>query len=421
MVLTMPSTTVAGIMYGICAAIFSGSWSWMMKLESVKRGTHPAILTAYLATGMFASSWLVLPLISEFNFTPLGFVSGIIFCVGNALMLVAMDFVGVAIAQGCWTCAEFTVAFFWSAVIFKSHMTSKGMAIFGLVVMYIGVACLVWTMEANGKDMKVAVDANEQSIEARSTKMPLLEDREVGGQRSPRYGLQDGTDYSWAKKPSETMDCSCKAETQSRTENEHFSSEPGAKKASFARRLLDKLGLENVTINQLKGAAFAILGGLIMGNVLVPMECLQYYTSSGSKFYGVKYMPSLGIGVMTMTWTALSIRMIYWNTYGYRAPEGNRIKDAPFQNWPNMNVATALPAGLLGGLVWMLSAVSTIYVMVTLSSYVVGIVFRAGSLIVGGLWGIVLFRELVGRGVILFMGSALVLATGIVIMACYSD
>ena len=362
-----------------------------MKVEAVRAGSHPAILTAYLATGMFFSCWLVLPLLSEVSITPFGLISGAIFCVGNALMLVAMDFVGVAIAQGCWTCAEFTVAFIWSAGIFKSHMKSKGLAVLGLIVMYIGVACLVLTMEANGR----AANNKEPSFEggasevATDEKAPLVEDQEAGAQHTPGYGGQT---------PSSPV-----------------------KKSEGLRGCLDKLGLHNVSTKQLKGISLAVLGGLIMGNVLVPMECLDYYYPNGSKYYGVKYMPSLGVGVAIMTWAALALRMLYWRTFGYVALEGNRIRGAAAQDWPRMNVWTALPAGLIGGTVWMLSALATIYVMVTLSSYVVGIVFRAGSLIVGGLWGIVLFKELVGRGIVMFLGSAVVLATGIVIMAAYSD
>lgn len=395
MALTMPPGTGAGIVYGICAAIFSGSWSWIMKVDAVKAGCHPSILTAYLATGMFASCWLVLPLLSEVNFTPFGFISGTIFCVGNALMLVAMDFVGVAIAQGCWTCAEFTVAFFWSAAIFKSHMTSEGIAVIGLFVMYIGVGCLVYTIEANGQSNsgKVLVQTSSEVVESDGEKTPLVEDQEVGSQAAPGYGGQDHT---------RALDM--------------LVEKPGP-----TRRCLDSFGLRNVTKNELKGVSLSVLGGLIMGNVLVPMECLEYYYDNGSDYYGVKFMPSLGIGVATMTWAALGLRMLYWRARGYTAPEGNRIRGAPPQEWPNMNVATALPAGLIGGTVWMLSAVTTIYVMVTLSSYVVGIVFRAGSLIVGGLWGILVFKELAGRGIALFVGSALILATGIVIMAYFSD
>ena len=67
MALTMPPGTGAGIVHGICAAIFSGSWSWIVKVDAVKAGCHPSVLTAHLATVMFASCWLVLSLLSDVN------------------------------------------------------------------------------------------------------------------------------------------------------------------------------------------------------------------------------------------------------------------------------------------------------------------------------------------------------------------
>jgi len=80
----------------------------------------------------------------------------------------------------------------------------------------------------------------------------------------------------------------------------------------------------------------------------------------------------------------------------------------------------ALP-GLLGGFVWNIGNWASIFATLFLG-YTVGFPLSQCALLVGGFWGVVLFKEITGvKRISLFVASSLVLIGGAVLLGLYGN
>ena len=95
--------TELGYIAVILAILFFGSFALPVKTPSVvKAQVDPAVFQLYYSVAVFASSWLIL-LYVPFSFTAWGIVGALLWVPSNILALNAINYIGMALAQGTWS------------------------------------------------------------------------------------------------------------------------------------------------------------------------------------------------------------------------------------------------------------------------------------------------------------------------------
>lgn len=140
----------------------------------------------------------------------------------------------------------------------------------------------------------------------------------------------------------------------------------------------------------------ALMVGLCGGSILVPMN---YVPKSQS---GLVFVPSFGIGAM------LGSPLICLIGFGYSSMKGKPL--------PYLRLQQTLIPGIISGLVWNISNVLAI-IAIPQIGYAIAYPFLQCALLVGGLWGVFVFREIAGTPVKVFFSSGIVLIVGAVLLA----
>jgi drug/metabolite transporter (DMT)-like permease len=141
------------------------------------------------------------------------------------------------------------------------------------------------------------------------------------------------------------------------------------------------------------GFCWAAVVGLAGGSVLAP----EHYTRPEES--GFAFVPSFGIGAML----ASPVLTVIWFNFVEKSS-------------PQWHVATALPVGILSGLLW---NVSNIFAIMAIASIGYGVAYPIiqCALFVAGVWGVVVFKEIRGKDVLVFFSGGSVLILGAVLVA----
>jgi len=139
--------------------------------------------------------------------------------------------------------------------------------------------------------------------------------------------------------------------------------------------------------------------GVTNGSMMVPAE------RTDSQYQGIPYAISFAIGVAMVTLVIVP---------AYCALQWARKKGIP-----QFHVRVAFLPGFLAGTVWNMGNIFSIYATQYLG-LTIGFPLTQMALLVGGLWGMLLFREITRVGAILsFFASALVLLGGAALLSFY--
>lgn len=351
-------------MSAIGSAVFNGSWTGPFKACDHLR-VHPSIFTVYASTGVFLSSWLVLPLFqynddffaddgsgTKFDFSPLGTVAGFLFVAAALCVFNAVNNLGVAMAQGIWGGVAILVSYLWGVVVFGDTPGNLVLSVLGVVVLIIGVVALAQCDNIAAHIIKTQADGEEVN-------RSLL-------------GSQDGKFKCVAKDPENSFT------TADIAINEGESDE-----------------MEQFKPNYVNGLFWACGVGLTGGSVLVP---LHYVPSNQA---GIVFLPSLGIG-------ALISSLLFYLLDGYMNGQEHP--------W---HVREAMLPGFFCGVLWNCGNFLSV-IGISQIGYGVAYPILQCAIFVSGLWGIFYWKEIKRQSTIaiffiggtILIGGAIMLAVG---------
>lgn len=158
--------------------------------------------------------------------------------------------------------------------------------------------------------------------------------------------------------------------------------EEGERKGFFRRRKTFLLGL-----------LAAVLTGILGGLIIAPQ------TFASSEFQGFAILPAMGVGAVAGGAVILIVASLCQ------------------RDWPAMLIDKGMPPGLLAGVVWNIANALSIVAIKQIGYAVAYPVMQCG-LFIAGLWGIIVFKEIRGRrNLLIYAGSGVILAAGIVLLA----
>jgi hypothetical protein len=148
--------------------------------------------------------------------------------------------------------------------------------------------------------------------------------------------------------------------------------------------------------NSLLGVTCALVLGLMNGSMMVPLR----FTPKDAT--GINYMASFGIGVLVVTPVCA---LVYFLLVARR--------------FPPLQLRVALIPGLITGLIWNVGNFCTVYATLYLG-LTIGFPLTQVALVVSGLWGILVFKEITApRSLVAWFLSLLVLLGGAALLSLF--
>jgi glucose uptake protein GlcU len=150
----------------------------------------------------------------------------------------------------------------------------------------------------------------------------------------------------------------------------------------------------------LLGIALAVLLGLLNGSMMAPLSGLP------EKDKGIGYIVPFSIGVVIVTPVFVAIYFLILS-----------IANRSFVR-PVFHFRVAFVPALLTGLMWQIGNYFSIYATLLLGM-TVGFPLTQLALVVSGFWGIVLYKEVAGKGIFIWLGGTLVLGAGAALLVFF--
>ena len=327
---------------------------------------HPIVFTLYVSLGVFLSSFMfIVPFLSGISINLPSIMAGFLFVLGVSASFLAVDLIGMALSQGIWAGSATVVSYVWGAFIFGEHPTRPLGSITGLFLLVLGVVGIAF--------------CNDIAHSEFFTRMLYKwRHRRLGrGRLSDREELEPLTDAS-------ILD-----DDNGSNANNSFRGD-GSDLHSAERTHTSTPS----TSAYASGVFWACSVGLFGGSILAPTHYLK------PDEQGIAVLPSFGIGCVSL------------------APLVLIMNNFLTQQMPPFNVRKALLPGLLSGLLW---NVSNLLSLIAIPSIGYGVAYPLlqGAVLVSGLWGVAVFKEITNRrtiavfwiaGGILLLGAALLAA-----------
>lgn len=156
---------LVGYLAAVLSAVFNGSFTSPYKIESVAQyDLHPILFTQYVSIGAFLSSLLIIPLLpynkyitsfddddveddvaTKFVLSWLGLIAGALLVIALGASFLAIEKIGVALAQGTFGGTAIIVSYIWGTVIFGESPSNVALSVIGLIILIIGVMCIALT------------------------------------------------------------------------------------------------------------------------------------------------------------------------------------------------------------------------------------------------------------------------------------
>jgi multidrug transporter EmrE-like cation transporter len=277
---------LVGYIAAVLSAVFNGSFTSPYKIERVaKFNLHPILFTQYVSIGAFLSSMLVIPFLpynkyvtkvddddvddrvaTDFVFSWLGVVAGALLVVALGASFLAIEKIGVALAQGTFGGTAIIVSYIWGTVIFGEAPSNVALSVCGLLLLIAGVLCIAMTKNITAVVFPAAHSAASSSQEH----------------------LLNASSSSF--------------------------SDPGTRLSEFKGDEDAPLSSSSASDQQLVGIAWALLVGFSGGSILAP----SHYTAPEEG--GLAFIPSFGLGAML---ASPLLTLCWFGLYERRVPEWN--------------------------------------------------------------------------------------------------
>mmetsp|Transcript_6366 Transcript_6366/g.16247 ORF Transcript_6366/g.16247 Transcript_6366/m.16247 type:complete len:376 (-) Transcript_6366:424-1551(-) len=365
----MSQVTVVGLALAALSMVGNGSFGIFGKL--CRKEPDPVLFNSFLAVGVMLSSLLPMPFLARAGFavglTLPGAIAGCLLVVATLFSFIAISLTGLSNAQATWSCAAITCATLWGALGPQrggkgpgAPMKSVGLTILALCFLVAGVMVI---NAAASVAAKLFCGSARKKLNLSDSTTAKVEE----GEGNPVSAASEVSESSGAESDEET--------------------------GSWLKALL--------------GLVPALLVGLSGGSVLVPMSFAP------KELAGVPILLSFGsaagiVGVL--------VGAGYWTCYKGESLSLRQGSSLRKELGPDV-----ILYGIASGVCWNAGNICQIIALHDLHMpYGVSYPILQCALVVAGLWGIFVFREVTDpKEIAVFFVGVGILLIGVVLLGLY--
>lgn len=123
----------------LVSVICFGSFGVPIKSQAVTDAkVDPIIFQSYKTFWAFVTSFVALTY-NPVKYTPWGLLSGLSWVPAGIAAVIAVNCIGLGVAQGLWSGLIIVVSFSWGAFVFQEPLTSLPLALFGIFILALGI------------------------------------------------------------------------------------------------------------------------------------------------------------------------------------------------------------------------------------------------------------------------------------------
>ena len=341
-----------------------------------KSDVHPLVYQTYKTFWCFASSWLVLLIPGvDFVFTPFGLLSACSWVPAGIGAIWSVNYAGLAIAQATWSSFIVLVSFAWGTFVFGEPVASWPLAAAGIVVMITSIAGMAIFSDPSRRLRRAADVVRARLLEQQQQQQQQQQQAQVGVSDETDGIVVDGVGSDASPVITVNGDVAGVTAPEVRTQSEK-------------RRRLVGLGI-------------ATCSGIYGGSLPAGIKAAQRLAPNQP--VGFEFVLSFGIGAAVVTAVAWLLHFLVLECcYGYKRPD--------------LQLRVMAGPGAVAGLSWSLGNAASVLAVTHLGA---GIGYSAcqASLVVSGLWGIVVFREVDGIDALVWLLFAVLCAAALVSLA----
>jgi len=333
----------------------------------------------------FITCWFVLLLGVEFQYTPIGIISGLLWVPAGTVGIYGVRNAGIAVCVGTWSGVTVLVSFIWGLFIFGEQVRSRVQTFLAVVLLLFGLSGMAYfsasnVQQSNSKDNKASFQLSSSLTLENDLSQRLL-------------GNDDDDDD--VEKELKSKESSIPTASLSTDDNEYDADDEAgllSTRNSSKESLIDSPAYteeqrsETIDVCGLKlsrfsvGLAASVYNGALGGSAIVPMHY--------SKLHGLEFVISFAIGATMITTLLWFLRFLYHL-------QRRRSVHSAWRALPSFHLRVMCIPGAIAGTLWSIGNVSSI-VAVTHLGEGIGMSVVQSAMMVSGLWGIFYFREIQG-------------------------
>lgn len=414
-----------------------GTFTAPLKIKYVRDvNFDPMIYQFYFSAVVFLLSFLVLAW-NEWYFSWYGVAGAAIWIPSSIFSIVAVDKLGLSVAQGLWSGVVILTNFIWGVTLFESKIGNYYLTALGLVLMILGIVgvatCSKWNVITTTTNKE-----NSTTKEDDLEKKGLIEDESLASvtvtqhhsqETTPLFGKNQSYDpamnndnttpnYGGVMSHLDHLIAQEEASLHDHAQQESLihrgdaygaypSSSLNATKEEYMnnddmnrhnKRKQRILALLKNSKDYFIGILAAVACGITGGSMFVPSRL--------DSDRGSVYMVGFGIGSMGITSIML---VVYYYYYFFRYK-----KELSF--YPKLSIFPCLTAML-----WQTGNFFAAFVSAGPLGLTIGMPLTETSLVVAGLCGLIFFRELKGWKAIVqfFVSTLIMLVPGCILLALF--
>ena len=395
-----------GYAAAILAAILLGTSGVPIKTEIIQTlDVDHLVLQTYKTGVAFVACWVVTMASGgrrPYRLTAWGIASGLFSVPGGLASVYGVRSAGLAVAFGIYASVTVLTSFIWGVFIFREHVASKFGACCAAILLIAGLCGMAAhsqgqrTKPTRGKtcDEDATITTAAAATTTTVDVVGVVDEEELDGVRKRKHQNDEAVSSTFSSSPKLPLEM----ESLLSEEDEKEVVNVDDKKSSKVLFLGSRVSLTKPQ----SGILASIFGGTWGGMNLVPMH---YAAKDG--YGGPTYVLSFFSGCMFVIIMIWLVRLLF-ELYRHNGDVGKAYHALPSFHYRQIWLYGSMAGLCLSGGKFM-----TI-IAVTHLGQGVGNSFAQTSMLVGGLWGIFVFKEIEGRDRILkWLFSACIALTGV--------
>lgn len=424
-----------GWIAGIVAALAYGSFGVPVR-HTKHIQVHPLVLQSFKTATMFVFSWGVVFLGVTPSWTSWGLVSGFLWVIGGTGGILAIRLAGLAIAVGTWASVMVLMNFIWGILVFQEPINDVGGTVMAFLLLTLGlVGMSFYASPSSQKESNNDAGGGDDDV------LPTLTETERAMIPSPAHNGDDEALANYSNMDDQQQQSQQIPESENNSQDAIiFAASVTSSTSSFA------LNWNGIRLTQRQaGIAGAVFNGIMTGSSLIPLHYAKQHGYGGANF-----MLSMAGGALIsniLLWIVMYFyhcRKIMTTTHRQQKEALQETRSSPnpssvsslttsddstavtqfdwsqsvprraYDSMPVWHFNELTIPGIAAGILLSVAMFGSI-LSVTYLGQGVGNSIVQTKILVSGLWGILLFREVRGLGVIAkWFLSAILTVLGIV-------
>lgn len=375
-----------GLASAVTSALFFGSFLLPLKSGRVRRAApDPMVWQTYMSVAIFLSTGVVLLARGQpFVWTAYGLLSAALWVPSSILSIFAVRLLGLASAQAVWSASTILVSFSWGLFYFHDPVRSPPLAALALALILSGIYTVSLASRGGGES--------------------------DGGELSSASPADDGAAAASGREAAPLLNPAAAGESPLAPASTAAAAQSG-----------DMAGRARAA-----GLACALCIGLTNGSMLVPLKLAP------DSVQGLDFVPSQAIGVFLLTPVAAFLfflgrespavaslaRRVGWPEDAEPAHGGEWSPPCLPFSLPPLLAREVMGPAFVSGVMWNVGNVSSILATTSPLGLTIGFPVTQCALLVGGMWGVCLFREITDPAKIrTFFAGAVIMLSGAALLA----